>query len=196
MQFIGYVKKISVKSGKSPKGKAWTKYSGIILEENGAESGWLSFGFDAPPFTEGDYAEVTANEGQYGLEVTAAKKLTAPQKAPQVPAQSSAPANAAKSAHVDRNDSIVYQSSRKDALTLVALLLEHDALPMTGAATKAAVAKRYEEIKAFVDKLTVEFFHDVGSLRVIQQVVDSGAAAQSSDGDGHSAPKAAESDDA
>lgn len=196
MIYSGYVKKLNSKSGKSAKGKAWTKYSAIILQENGAESPWISFGFDAPPFSEGDYAEVTANEGQYGFEATAAKKLTAPQKAAPVPTASNPLANAAKSSYVDRNDSIVYQSSRKDALQLVALLLEHKALPISESAAKAGVAKRFEEIKAFVDKLTVEYYFDVGSLRVIQEVVDAGATAQDSDGAGHPAPTAAETDDA
>lgn len=175
MKFTGYVKIISDKSGKSAKGKAWTSYSGIILQENGAETGWLSFGFDKPPFKQGDYAEVEASEGKYGLEVTAAKKLDAPAKPAAQPVSSGATAYAPKGNYVDRNDSIVYQSSRKDALQLVGLLLEHDGLPMTGAATKAAVAKRFDEITAFVDKITVEFYHDVQSLRLLSSVVDAGS---------------------
>lgn len=170
---LGFVKRLNSKEGKSKKnGKAFTAWSMIMENADGAESGWISLGFERPSFGEGTWANYESNPGKFGLELVKFEVAEAPAKpAPQV-GSTGAPT---KGAYVDRNDSIVYQSSRKDALALTGLLLEHNGLPMSAAATKAGQAARYEEITAFVDKLTVEFFHDVQSGRVLREVVDAGA---------------------
>src|SRR5579859_2462418 len=170
----GYVKKVNTKDGKGKRGP-WTLYSCIIEQDDGTESGWISCGFEKPPFAEGSYISLeTSKDGNYTNYVEgSAKVLSPPVKA--TPAASSAAPAERKGAYVDRNDSIVYQSSRKDALSLVALLLEHDGLPLSTATAKSGIAKRYEEIKAFVDNVTIEYYFDVQTGRTIQQVVDAGA---------------------
>ena len=70
---------------------------------------------------------------------------------------------------------IQYQSSRKDALEFLNILIQSDALPVTAAQNKASKAKRFEEIEAILDKLTVRFYHDVETLRVLSRVQDSDA---------------------
>lgn len=174
----GYVKKVNTKEGTGKRGK-WVLYSGIIEQDDGTESGWISFGFEKPPFSEGSYISIDVEKTERGLNYVAGsgKVLDPPAKpaAASLPATVSGTTGAAKSSYVDRNDSIVYQSSRKDAVALIGLLLEHDALPMSSASSKSAQAKRFEEVSAYVDKITVQFFHDVGSLRLLQSVVDAGA---------------------
>jgi hypothetical protein len=179
MTVVGYVKKINTKDGKGKRGP-WVLYSCIIEQDDGTESGWISCGFDKPPFAEGSYISLeTSKDGNYtNLVPGSVKQLDPPKRAPAstpVAPTSSAAAPERKGAYVDRNDSIVYQSSRKDALLLVQLLLENDALPLSTATAKSGIAKRYDEVKAFVDKLTVEFYGDVQTGRVLQSVVDAGA---------------------
>lgn len=183
----GYVKKVNTKEGTGKRGK-WVLYSGIVEQDDGTESGWVSFGFEKPPFSEGSYISIEVEKTERGLNYVAGsgKVLDPPAKpaAASLPATVSGTTGAAKSSYVDKQDSIVYQSSRKDAIALIGLLLEHDALPMSSASSKSAQAKRFEEVSAYVDKITVQFFHDVGSLRLLQSVVDAGAESDKSAADG------------
>jgi hypothetical protein len=174
---LGFVKKLNGKDGKSkkPPYKSFTAWSMIMENQDGSESGWISLGFERPSFQEGQWANYETNAGKFGLELVKFDKTAAP--ATPV-AAASQPTPARTGGYVDRNDSIVYQSSRKDALALVGLLLEHNGLPMSSSAAKAGIASRYEEITAFVDKLTVELYNDVQSLRVLREVVDAGAEAE------------------
>lgn len=177
---LGFVKRINSKTGQGKRGP-WTLYSMLTIADDGVESGWVSLGFDKPPFMEGDYISYDTNKTDRGLDYVSGsfKKLVPPAKeTSQTLAQSDKAPAKAQSSYVDRNDSIVYQSSRKDALALVGLLLEHDGLPVSASAAKAGQAKRFEEIKGFVDKLTVEYFNDVQSGRVLRNVVDAGAEAE------------------
>jgi hypothetical protein len=175
----GYVKKVNTKDGKGKRGP-WVLYSCIIEQDDGTESGWISCGFDKPPFAEGSYISLeTSKDGNYtNLVPGSVKQLDPPKRAPAstpVAPTSSAAAPERKGAYVDRNDSIVYQSSRKDAIALVSLLLEHDALPLSTATAKSGIAKRFDEVTAFVDKLTVQYYGDVQTGRVLVKVVDAGA---------------------
>lgn len=182
---IGTVKKLNSKTGTSKRGK-WELFSMIMENEDGSESGWISLGFDKPSFGEGQYAEYTTEATPKGLNLTSFTKKEKPQAASpsyQAPAQS-------QSNHVSVQDSIVYQSSRKDAIALIALLLEHDGLPMSASAAKAGQAKRFEEITAMVDKITVQYVRDVQTGRILEQVVDAGAADEHSQEAGSGAAEA------
>ncbi len=179
MSIIGYVKKVNTKTGTGKRG-AWTLYSGIIEKDDGQESGWISFGFEKPPFSEGSYISLETESTDRGLNLIqgSAKVLPPPTKPPVaqgIVTGSSPKAASGAGSYVDRNDSIVYQSSRKDALAIVALLLEHDALPISASTAKAGQAKRFEEVEAFVDKFTIRYLNDVHTFRLVQSVVDAGA---------------------
>jgi len=198
MKHIGYVKKTAQKEGVGKRGK-WVLRSFIIEHADGSESGWISGGFDALPFAEGSYVEIDTNETERGQNyVPGSLKMLPPPSKPAPAAQSpatgstSTPAQS-KSGYVDRNDSIVYQSSRKDALALVALLLEHDALPVAASTAKSGQSKRFAEITAFVDKMTVQYVGDVQTGRLFQSVVDAGAV--DSSGAGEAAPSGASAED-
>jgi hypothetical protein len=163
----GYLDETDSKSGTSKAGKPWTMYKGTV---NGK---WYSFGFTRPSVAKGEYVELTVElENDYEV-VKSAKVVPAPTPA----ATKDATAPASSGGYQDRNSSIVYQSSRKDALALVDVLITQDALPVTATKTGAGKAKRFEEIMALVDKLTVQYYYDVITLRNLDRVVDAGASA-------------------
>lgn len=178
MSLQGFIKKTSTKEGKGKRG-TWVRYAFLMELDDGQETAWISGGFDKPPFAEGSYGTLEiVKDGDYTNYVPGTWKVLPPPAAPAKPAADPGVAPKGPSLFGAAKDaSIQYQSSRKDALALVALLLEHDALPISAASAKAGVAKRYEEIKGFVDKLTVEFYGDIqgSEFRVVQSVVDAGA---------------------
>ena len=69
---------------------------------------------------------------------------------------------------------ITFAAARGDAVRLVTALLSEKALPMSTANTKAGVAKRYDEITAMVDKLTVKLFYDTATGRTLESIEDEG----------------------
>jgi len=79
----------------------------------------------------------------------------------------------------DRNNSIVYQSSRKDALALVALLAQTGALKLP-----AAQAAKAGAVEAALDRYTALFFDDVSTLGAVVREAEGtgdGGAAESED---------------
>lgn len=176
---IGFVKRVNSKTGHGKRGP-WTLWSLLVEHEDGTESGWISAGFDKPNFVEGSYISYDTQKTERGVDLVkgSVKHLDPPARPAPVaaaPTTSSAPPTQAPSTYVSTQDSIVYQSSRKDAIALVGLLLEHDALPMSANTAKAGIAKRFDEVTAFVDKLTVQYVRDVQTGRILQSVVDAGA---------------------
>lgn len=174
--FKGFIAKIGEKSGKSNKGRAWTIYSIKLEKEDGSElDKWISAGFDKPSVREGDYVKIIAEENDKGyLNASEIKKLK------NAPARSKAAAGGSGGdgrGSQATQKSIHYQSARKDALNLVALLLAQDALPLTSAKGKAGEAKRFVELSALVDKLTVQYFFDAETQRLLDSVADAGAVA-------------------
>jgi hypothetical protein len=181
--FKGFIATISEKSGKSSKGKAWTAYSAKIEKEDGTEyDKWVSFGFDAPDLKKGDYVKITTETNERGYEnVQEIKKLkNAPARLGKGGAPQASGGNG--SAGSTTQQSIHYQNSRNLAVAVLGILNDKDALPLSVAKTKAGEVKRYEEIMALVDKLTVRFFYDAETLRILSTVVDEGKA-QAADGE-------------
>lgn len=171
--FKGFVAAISSKSGKSSKGKAWTAYSAKIEKEDGTEyDKWISFGFDEPPIKKGDYVKITTETSDKGYEnVVDLKKL---KNAPARLGKSGATASSANVGSSSTQQSIHYQNSRNLAASVLAILNENGALPLTKAKDKSGEVKRYEEIMAILDKLTVRFFYDAETLRLLTSVADEG----------------------
>lgn len=163
-------REVTTKRGKS------TAYGVKLALEDGTESGWIGLGFKKPDAARGDWVklEVYKNQGGYDT-ADSVEKAQPPVKQASAAVGTGNRAPAKSGGYVDRNDSIVYQSSRKDAIAVLGLLIEQNALPISGAKTAAGVAKRFDEIKALVDKLTVEFYYDVQSLRVLEEVEDAGS---------------------
>lgn len=172
MSFVAYINRIEPKGGVSKKtGKPYTLYNvyGTTKEGEEVRVGW---GFDKPTFDAGVWIKTELEQNGAYLNYKGAAVEVKAGGAPNKPANESG--NSFSGGGGDRQASIIYQSSRKDALHLVEILLSSDALPITGAKTKAGEAKRFDEIQAIVDKLTVRFYHDVDTLRLLEAVEDAG----------------------
>ena len=162
----GYVKKATVKTGTSRRGP-WTLH-GAFIDNGTGNDVYISVGFEQPTFKEGDYGSFAYKDDGKFKNLETFTKLPAPERE----SINTSPNTAHPQSPADRNASIVYQSSRKDAIAVLGLLIDKDALPLSKAAGGAGIAKRYEEIMALVDKLTVRYYNDVGTLRVLETVED------------------------
>jgi hypothetical protein len=176
--FKGFIQKIGVKTGKGkrPPYKPYTLYSLKLADENGVElEQWFGAGFDKPDVKEGDYILLTAEQNDGGYwDVKGIKPLkNAPAKASAAPAS-----NVSSGSSISTQASIHYQSSRNAAIEVIKLLVETKSLPVSSAQTKAGEAKRYEEIMALIDKLTVRFYVDTETQRILESVTDEGAEAE------------------
>ena len=170
----GRISKINARSVNTRRGPS-TSYSLRLVGNDGVEiDKWFSAGFKKPDASEGDYVKLTVDTNERGFHDVKELKRLKQDAAPPLPAKS-APAASGGGSFESRQANIHYQSSRKDAVEIVRLLLANDALPMSEAKTKAGTAKRYDEIVAFVNKLTVQFFFDVETLRLTKSVADAGA---------------------
>lgn len=172
--YTGFVATISEKSGNGKRGR-WTLYSAKIEKEDGTEyDDWISFGFDKPSLKKGDYVIITTNPDDRGYQKVAHVEFP---KNPPSKGSKAAPAGASANVAAPsggKERSIHYQSARKDAIEMINVLVSMDALPITSAKTKAGEAKRYEELMELVDKLTVRYFNDTESQRILETVADEG----------------------
>lgn len=196
MIFEGFINKLNVKEGRNKRGP-WTSWSAKIENPEGVEyDQWVSLGFKNPNVKEGDYIQLQAQEenGRMSLIEGSLKgpkknpparggqksKASSPKSGPKnssastsdSSSQDSAPATGVSNAEKDAR--ISFQSARNAAIELVGLLLLNKALPVTAADTKAGQAKRFDEITAAVEKLTVEFFIDSNTQRLLERVADAG----------------------
>lgn len=190
MRYEGFVAKISSREiqSKRKNGRSSTAYSFKLENADGTEQeDWIGFGFEAPPFKEGDYISVDAerNEAGYlnytkgtGQQIknpparSSAKRSATAGNAD--PGSQSATAGSGDSstgaATADRQTQIVLQHSQEMAISAAAVLLANDALPMTKAQTPAGTAKRFDEVRAMVDKLTRKFYDDVVTGQLLKTV--------------------------
>lgn len=182
-QYKGFVAKIVALDGKSKKRpyRAYTKYSFKVEKEDGTEyPDWFSFGFEQPPFKEGDYISFETEEknGYTSFKAGSGSILKNPparntaKKAGAAASTGSVPNTEASSTGADRQTQIVLQHSQEMAIRLVEVLLSNDALPVSAAKTAAGTAKRYDEVMSFVDKLTVKLYNDVVTARLLETVAD------------------------
>lgn len=175
--FKGFIDRINEKTGSGRKGP-WTLYSTILKDEKGEDAtGWLSFGFDRPDVKSGDYVKVTVEEVDGRERVTDIKKLKNPPargKAQAATATAGSGSTGTSSGGPDKQSSIHYQNSRTAAISAVSLLIDSSALALPKAGTKPAEAKRFAIIIAAIDKLTIKYYNDLESMRLLETVADSG----------------------
>lgn len=167
----GYLSEVDSKSGTTKKGRQYTSYRGKINDA------WYSFGFEKPSVNKGDYVRAELGETNGYTQVMRAERIEAPASAPtQTTGDKPRSRQAGNSgSQFSQQSSIHLQNSRTAALTMVNILISQDALPVSAAKTSAGKAKRYEEISALVDKLTVRYFYDLETQRLTQTVADEGA---------------------
>lgn len=172
--FKGFVAAINSKSGRTSKGKSWTVYSMKVEKEDGTEyDKWISCGFTEPDVKKGDYVKITTETNEKGYENAVDGGI---KKLKNAPARVGKGGDSASGKNVSSStqQSIHYQNSRNLAVAVLGILNDKDALPLSAAKTAAGAAKRYEEIMALVDKLTVRFFYDAETLRLLTSVTDEG----------------------
>lgn len=119
-----------------------------------------------PPCRQGDFVEFSAVQNAKGYWDADAKSIkvlptgapAAPAPVPQFPVPAPGPAPRPAVPYVDRNDSIVYQSSRKDALQLLDIMATVGTIDFGKAKNMAA---KQEILEMHLDKLTQRFIEDV-----------------------------------
>lgn len=168
MTFEGFIKKLHTKTGSGRKGP-WTLYSAKIEKADGSEyDEWVSFGFSKPDVAEGGYYIIEASKDAKGYFKADSYKAAEPPKRVAGGGGNEGGGNS-------KQDSIHYQNARGNALTFVQIAVQLDALPFIKTAGKAGEAKRFAELQALVDKLTVQYFNDTDTLRLLDSVEDAGA---------------------
>ena len=193
--FTGFVSKKNSKSGTSKKnGRAWTAWSIRLEDKEGEEiQKWFRFGFEEPQLKEGDYVRFTCKEVKEQFAEVDLDTLRI-SKNPPARAEKKQSSGGNKSSggggynSPEQRADRAYHAARGSAIEVVDVLLSHDALPVSKAKTKAGEAKRYEEVMAFVDKITVKYFRDEfpeyeGDFRILVGVADEGVSSPQKSGD-------------
>lgn len=156
----GTVQAIESKSGQGRRGP-WTLWRVQI------DGRWYSYGFDAPPpAKEGDVVSFAAVDGDKGANIVKGSLAVIQ---PTTKAKSEVPA--ASTTQPDRTVSIVMQHSQEMAIRHVSNLLTAGAISLSGTG-KASEAKRYAELTAITDKLTIKFYNDAVAGRLLGVVAD------------------------
>lgn len=109
---------------------------------------WYGCGFSQPDFKEGDVLEFDFEQRGKYMNLGKYKVLGTEKGAPAAPAKSQG-----SQGFDDRNTSIAYQSSRKDALYLVEILLANQAVPLP-----AKKADQADAILALVNDYAAQFY--------------------------------------
>lgn len=175
-EIVAYADRIEVKTGMGRNNKPYTVYN-VLCTTKGGESVRLGWGFDAPSFREGQWfkTQTQTNDRGYLEKVKNAPVEAKDGPAPQTAAPSAGGTAASGQPAVDtKQNSIHYQNSRTAAINLTSVLLEANALPISQAKDKGGITKRFEQIQAIVEKLTVQLFHDVDTLRLLEKHADAG----------------------
>lgn len=193
----------------SPQGADWTAYSMKIMDTDGKVSDtWYQLGFKpVDNIAEGDYIRFTHKEGKKGarsVELSSIKKAPA-DKTPEKPASSFGGNKGAYKGGKAGSGAVVktselfgeiggynteddirrmsYSAARASAIDVISALLAADALPISGAKTKAGQADRFETVTSAIDKLTVEFYFDAATGRKIEVYSDDGSLSGGSQSD-------------
>jgi hypothetical protein len=185
-EFRGFVVKINTKTGNGKRGQ-WTLYSVKLEGEDGTElKDWLSIGFDAPKFKEGDYIKLTADKNDRGYLQADPKSISVAKNPPARKGKGGGSTGDASSGSSSRGNyskgGVDWNSAVARSMEFTDLLIEHDALHLSPAKGAGGIEKRRAEIEAIVDKYTVKFYNDVMSLRLLETVQDPGVIDTGADG--------------
>jgi hypothetical protein len=121
------------------------------VEVNGT---WYGCGFDDPGAGEGDYVRFDAEQKGKYMNASNIVKMDPPAGE----SKPKAPVNA-------REVSIAFQSSRKDAIAMVGVLLQHEVLAYPKTAKQG---EKVDSILAFTDSLAARYYN------TLQEVIEAG----------------------
>jgi len=191
MSVIGFVEKVSTKSGESSRGP-WTLYS-LKLQDKGGDMlpGYYQCGFDHPGCKEGDYVklEATAKGDNWDVQKGSVRVSKNPPAKPAAPASTGGGGGKksyggpkTKTSELfgeiggyNTEDDIrrmSYSAARDHAISVVRLLVSSGGIKLVKAESKAGSAKCFDLITGAVDKLTVEYFYDSATGRKLETVAD------------------------
>lgn len=190
VQLEGFVSIVNGRKGTSKNGRAYTLYSFKIEDVEGNEDNrWVGMGFKEPPFKKGDYIRFTGSVNDRGnldyVEGTGQIVANPPQRVA-ASGGSNKGSGSSKATESELFGSIggynteddisrmTWAGSRRDAIEVVKLLLETDALPITKTKGKANEAVRFDEVLDAIDKQTVEYYMDSATRRKLTTVDDAG----------------------
>jgi hypothetical protein len=177
-EFRGFVIKINTKTGQGKRGP-WTAYSLKLEGEDGVEiKEWLSYGFTAPKFKEGDYVKLNAEKDDKGylkIDVDSVKVAKNPPARAGKGGGGDAPQSGGSSRGNYSKGGVDWNSAVARSIELVDLLIKHDALTLSAAKGAGGIEKRRVEIEAMVDKYSVKLYNDVITLRLLETVADTKA---------------------
>lgn len=123
-----------------------------------------------PAFSDGDYVtfEAEAKGDFFNADPTTFKKVSGPSVAANAAPAAPTPASPSKSAWVpekDRQDSITYQSARKDALQFIEILAATNKLDFG----KMKGGEAIDMLETYVDNYTQRFFKDTKNLKHVAE---------------------------
>jgi hypothetical protein len=170
---------VRYESQREVESKMADKVSGVIKVVKKNDFGFYSVKIDDTWYGTGQKKDpgVVAGdnvEGEYELEKGKYKTITKAglTKAAKAAAPAAGSGQATTSSWAAKDDSIRYQSSRKDALTLLGLPGVLDSI-----VGKAKPADRQGLVEALVDKYTASYFEDVSTFGAVARANGTGAAA-------------------
>lgn len=197
----GFVEKLNTKHSPPGSPRPWTAYSMKIMAEDGTvDDRWFGLGFEEPPCAEGDFIqfEWAEKDGRNNVVKGSVQVSRKQREKPTSDYQAKKGSGGGGSSYsgpksktselfgeiggYNTEDDIRRMSwgnCRDAAVRMVGILVANNALPMSIADSKAGMAKRFEEINAYVNKKTVEFYFDAATGRVIDQVGDAGIVEES-----------------
>ena len=188
-EFRGFVLKINAKDGtsKRPPYKPYKLYSVKLEAEDGTEiKDWISCGFEAPKFKEGDYIKLQAETNDRGY-LEAVKNSAQVAKNPPARAGKGSggesPSNGGSSRGNYSKGGVDWNSAVARSIEMVDVLIKHDALTLSAAKGESGREKRRAEIEAMVDKYSVKYYNDVTTLRLLETVQDIGKLDTKPDGE-------------
>jgi hypothetical protein len=185
-EFRGFVVKINTKTGQGKRGP-WSLYSMKLEGDDGVElKDWLTIGFEAPKFKEGDYIKFEASKNDKGyLQVDANSVKVAknpPARAGKGETGSTESTGGSSRGNYSKGG-VDWNSAVARSIELVDLLIKHDALQLSAAKGAGGMEKRRAEIEAIVDKYSVKLYRDVMTLRLLETVQDVGEVDTKADGE-------------
>ena len=137
------------------------KYGPMFSLKLEGDETWYGTKSTRPEVNDGDSIEFNFSVNPRGYSDADVNSISVVEAAPEGTTSAEAanvtPVATAGRAAFDRKQSvIVYQSSRKDALTLIALAAEHGFVDFP---KKGTIADNFNAVRLFVDEATNDFYH-------------------------------------
>lgn len=165
----GVLKKITAKTGTSPRGP-WTAYSLGISVDGADDYEWFRYGFKAPDATEGSVVSFDVTEEGEGIwRVVGSINVDKNASAADAAATKSSASRSYGGKSDTVQDQIVRQNALGSAIASVDSMLDQGVVKLP-----AGAEKRYDAYLALLDKLTNRFFVANRSAKSVEDLASDG----------------------